>query len=483
MTDTKSLTLREISERFFKIEQNLNLFDQKIENVYFWERIRFQIHRKILCSLGIIGEAHDNIRPSLIGKFSYCFLLIKGLLCNNPFFSRPAKLLFLGHKRRKIWDGLWWDIYCDCMLDRLKKGSYIYLAGRYQHRYQKPCKTRDIQHLDVVTLLAFFLRKFMLCRINLTEKEKELTEAIRNTMRKEFGCDINVSEYVKNNLSGRKSQYFAYRLLLRKLRPEFVFLIVSYGNETFIEACKKLKIPIAEIQHGIISRYHLGYSFSQGEFIKKTFPDYFFAFGDYWKDTVKLPLKRENIFSVGYPFLEEAKRYKNVEKKDWVLFLSQGSVGTCLSKLAVELSQQKDFKRRIFYKLHPGEYMRWKSEYPWLLENKDSINVIEEAPPSIYKLMAASKAQIGCCSTSIYEGLVFGLKTYLVDFPGIEYMDYLLANNYAVKISTVNELIERLKSNKTFNTIDKEYFFKNEPIYNFSKVLADLGVKGVFCEG
>jgi hypothetical protein len=44
-----STTLR---EKFLKLEEDLDLFNIKIEGVYFWERIRFQIFRKIATSLG-----------------------------------------------------------------------------------------------------------------------------------------------------------------------------------------------------------------------------------------------------------------------------------------------------------------------------------------------------------------------------------------------------------------------------------------------
>jgi hypothetical protein len=176
---------------------------------------------------------------------------------------------------------------------------------------------------------------------------------------------------------------------------------------------KTLKIPVIELQHGTIHKYHFAYSFPGSRRTKRTFPDYLFTFGDFWKKCVEFPIKKDCIFSVGYPFLEkEAAKYFEVIKKNQILFISQGSSGKELSKFAVDVTNYSDLNYNVVYKLHPGEYHRWKREYPWLYKERDKIKIVEESIP-LYRLMAESKTQVGVSSTAIYEGLYFGLNTYI----------------------------------------------------------------------
>lgn len=41
------MNLEKINEKFLMMEEELDLFNQKIDNVYFWEKIRAKIFRQI----------------------------------------------------------------------------------------------------------------------------------------------------------------------------------------------------------------------------------------------------------------------------------------------------------------------------------------------------------------------------------------------------------------------------------------------------
>jgi len=220
-----------------------------------------------------------------------------------------------------------------------------------------PAKTDNIWYLDFPLYLAAARRKFNLVRLSLTGSEGKLLKNIREQITARFKLSINLEEIVKRDLLIRKSVLPAYRALLKKVNPKLAFVVCSYGKETFIEACKSMEIPVVELQHGVISPYHLGYSFPGPKRAKRTFPDYLFAFGDFWKESMEFPIIPERIYSVGYPYLEdEAAHYAELKKEDQLLFISQGTIGKAMSQFAVALSKRKDFSPRIVYKLHPGEY-------------------------------------------------------------------------------------------------------------------------------
>ena len=274
-------------------------------------------------------------------------------------------------------------------------------------------------------------------------------------------------------LKSRKSLLPLYIRLFKRLKPKLVFVVVSYNNELIIEACKKLNIPTVELQHGVITPYHLGYAYPEGQ-LKQLFPDYFFSFGDFWNNSVNFPLPKKQITSIGYSFLEgEKKRFTGQSKNKQLLFISQGAIGDKLSKFASDLINEnvEKFGFELIYKLHPGEYNHWKNSYPWLLEAslQSKIQVIDDSSSDLYQLMSSSEIVVGVFSTAIFEGLSFGVKTFVLDASGIEYMETLIQEKAVIKISSAKDLIDYLSEDNyglDLKEINEEDFFKSNSVMN-----------------
>lgn len=467
------MTFKATTEAFLQMENELDLFDQQIDGVYFWERIRFSLHHEILKNAGVIGQAHTKLEPTLLNRTTTILMAARNILFWNPYLSSPRDLVFVGHPRRKLQeDGKWWDLYCDPIIEDLSS-SYAYLESSYLNTHLTPAKTAGIRYLDLIDVLAGIERRLRVTRIHLSRRERDLLQHVREEIAIRFNIDVNLDQIVIRNLLNRKSMLPLYKILLRKLGPRLAIVVVSYGKETFIEACKELHIPVVELQHGVISPYHLAYSYPGLKKTKRSFPDYFFAFGDYWKECVEFPIARERVYSIGYPYLEsEARKYANILKKDQIVVISQGTVGKEISKFAVKLAKSCSADQEIVYKLHPGEYARWKKEYPWLVDA--GIRVIEDDSVPLYRLFAESKIQIGVNSTAIYEGLIFGLRTFLLNLPGVEYMGELLESGYTHIISSVDELQVVLKGTAPIDQIDTEEFFRSNALENVYKAINDI---------
>jgi hypothetical protein len=322
--------------------------------------------------------------------------------------------------------------------------------------------------------MAEMLLKSNKTNLLLTNKEIVFLDDFQRQIEARFNIQINLEKLVKWDLRLRKSTYPIYQRLLKSVSPRIVVLICSYGKETFVEACKFLEIPVVELQHGVINKYHLGYSFPGASRIKRTFPDYLFVFGEFWKQVAEYPIEKERIFSVGYPYLEsEIKKYPTVKKQNQILFISQGTIGREMSRFACELSERENFPYSIAYKLHPGEYSRWRSEYPWLVKPK--VRVVDNDEFPLYRLFAESKIQIGVHSTAIFEGLKYGLRTFLLDLPGVEYMDYLIEKQVAAMVTSVDDLIGKLQKGRSKSSrIAMDFFFKPNSLDNITKALDEL---------
>lgn len=465
------MDFKELTEQFFHMEDELDLFELKIQGVYFWERIRFSVHRQILVSSGIIGEAHTKTERTFANRLKSGIRSVKNLAVKNPYFFSEKDILFLGSPRRMLKDdGKWWDIYCDPIIEVFDM-PYAYIELPYQNMHFTPAKTREIGYMDIINYLGAIKCKFN--SFELSEEELVFLENIQYHILNRFKVKINLKNQVHWQLNFRKNVLPLYERLLRKVKPKLVILVCSYGFETFIEACKSMDIPVAELQHGVLSRYHLGYSFPGPKKTKRAFPDYFLAFGDYWKDSVEFPLEKERIISVGYPYLEnEVKKYSDIKKKDQILFISQGTIGGEMSKFAVELSKDHRMKHKIIYKLHPGEYSRWRKAYPWLGES--GIWVIDYNEIPLYRLFAESKIQVGVHSTAIFEGLNFGLRTYLLDLPGVEYMEGLIESQDARIVKSIDEFIVSLFGENFGKRINTEKYFRCSSIENIKSAITSI---------
>ena len=90
----------------------------------------------------------------------------------------------------------------------------------------------------------------------------------------------------------------------------------------------------------------------------------------------------------------------------------------------------------------------------------DNFEVIDNSEIPLYRLLAESNYQVGAFSTAIYEGMMFGCKTFILDVPVVEYLDDLVEMGYVFKIANADELNDNLE---TFNPTDydKNFFFKN----------------------
>ena len=466
-------TLRGVTEEFLKLEDELDLFEQEIDGVHFWERLRFFIHRRIVEEIGLIGQAHTKLEPTLRNQFSILLHSLPNVILRNPYCTTQKDILLYGHQRRKLrGDGLWWDIYCDPILEGMAF-SYLYIEPYYLGTHMTPPKTANIRYLDSIAILSALLRKTGLITQRLPPGALARLCEIQHYLETEFRADINLVAMVRSSLLARKASLPLYQGLLRKVKPKLVLLVASYGKETFVEACKEQGIPVAELQHGVVSPYHMGYSYPGPRRVKRDFPDYFLAFGDYWRERVDFPISRERIYSVGFPFFDlESRKYMQAPKKNQILFLSQGTIGRALSEFAVSLRKSGHCNYEIVYKLHPGEYHRWRMEYPWLAT--ENIRVIDDDSISLYQLLAESKIQVGVNSTALFEGLGLGLNTILVDLPGIEYMKDLIENRYAVLVNSIDGFLSQLEGREPVPKYLREAIFRSDSIRQLADVIEEL---------
>ncbi|RXK46932.1 hypothetical protein [Halorientalis pallida] len=460
----------ELYDRFLRIESELDPFSITVDGVPVWERVRLPVFREILQQTGEWGQEVQKVEKSISNLLKGGYLLARNAVYRNPYRADSHDFLFWGFERRKqLEEGHYWDLFCDPLYERLDF-DYLHLEEPHLNGHLRPVQTERFRYLDRIEYMSTIKRSLGIASGDIPKPQRTALEALSERFNEEFDVSVDISERASFRLALRASTRSSYRKLLERIDPAMVFVVVSFQKETFVEVCNELDIPVVELQHGILAQYEYGFP---GFRTKETFPDYFFSFGEYWNDRVDLPIQDDKIRAIGYGhFDRQRERFSNTTTGDDVVFISQGNVGEKLSKAALELSRHPSIDdSNIVYKLHPGEYGRWQADYPWLRES--DLRVVGKSGPDLYELFADAYAQVGVYSTAVYEGLGFGLTTYLYDLPGVEELEDLVTTGYAQLVSSPEELATTLTERQQ-PRVDSAAFFAPNPHRNFVEAVRDI---------
>jgi len=454
------LTVKEICEKIWDLENKYNLLTREFQGVKVWHLLRMNLYYDIVQETGVFGQPHTK-RNGIADRIKEISSFLYSSFINNPLRgNHKKKIVVFDHPRKRIVNNKYIDIYTNYLINSLDEDDVLVLEQSYLNKHFTEPEAKR-KHTDYLQILTVLMSKIY--RINFNNQEAALIKTLEDEMYDLFGTKLNLNKKFLEALKKYKIRYRLYDNLFKTIKPEKIFIVVSYSYGSLIAAAKHNSIPVIEIQHGTISPYHLGYSFPNCDQELEYFPDYFYSFGQYWGESVKLPIGQDKIIPYGFPYFKDLKKdYEGIVKNTkQLLFLSQGVIGKELSRFAYQAALElKDYK--IIYKLHPGEYDRWQEEYEELklAERLENFTIVDNDKVNLYQYLAESQYQIGVFSTAVYEGFAFRCKTILIDLPGVEYMNDLVNDGFAKKVGNVEELQEALKQDN-YKDIDINYFFSN----------------------
>ncbi|ENH98103.1 sialyltransferase [Gracilibacillus halophilus YIM-C55.5] len=450
---------KKICEEIWHLEDKYKLFDIQINGVKLWELIRLPVLNEITRQREIFGQAHTT-KNSLSSKFKALPTFIYNSLTKNPFFSnREVDVIIFDHERKVRVDNKYIDIYTDPIIKKLSSDKYEVIEEDYLKKHWTSRKDSFRNYNDFYFFYTFKDR--MLLRVKFTEEEIFKITKLQKIINNHFSVNLDLFNQSKKAIKEFKLKYRYHYNLLKIRKPKEIFLVVSYTRQGLVKAAKDLGILVNEIQHGIISPYHLGYNYP-GSKNQEYFPDVLYLFGEYWKEASNFPIKKDRLKVLGFPFLYNniIKKKKLMEhKKQQILFISQGTIGNKLSTIALETAiAMSDYK--IVYKLHPGEFERWKTTYPDLVRaNKlENFQVVDSNERDLHTYLAESKFQVGVYSTAIYEGLALKCNTIILKIPGYYYMEELIKQGFVYLVEDSDGLMNVI-NNSGFSDIDLFNFF------------------------
>lgn len=457
---------------FLKFEKENKMFDIYIYNVQIWPLIRKKIYDMFLNQMEDIGIAHPFKRLSKIEKLEYVIKVSKNIFKFNINKNNECDILLISHPRKLKEDEYYKCIYSYDIVEALsKKLNFMIIESPYNKKHLVPdIYENKIRITDFIYLKSNLISRIR--RLSLTEKNKVLK--IKNLLEKEMKINIELSKLEKMilyEICCYQNFYKYYKKIIRICKPRIILEVIHYNSSNYALnfAARENNIPTVELQHGIIYSEHIGYNYPE-KVSYKGIPDYIFTFGSYWNKYINLPIKDKHVIPVGFEYINrQIKKFrvnsKNENFKE-ILILSQGPSGKRLSQMAVNLASRIDDNYRITYKLHPSEYNQWKILYPEL-DNKN-IKVIDNNNKPLHYYLSKAYFQIGVNSTALYEGLAYGVKTFILKANYDHSMDTLSKLGYITYFYNVDELILLLKENNSYdkNQIDINSIWRKNAISN-----------------
>jgi len=451
-------TSREVFEFILSLEKKYSLFDKQINGVFFWKIIRFDLTQQLLCSLGYMSPKH---RRSKIQSLKMIFKIIYNSRYSILRTKKQGNAIVHENPRKIHGEHGFYDPYTAHFVDRLISDNVNFeiidegLRGIHYEPSSEKRSFGDSFFYDLV-YRAFIRKK----PFKISAADDELFTKIESDILATFNLNISIFNLFRNKLTAFKTQYAKFNKIFSIKQPKRFYLVCSYGKEGIIAAAKKHNVEVIEFQHGNMSFYHMGYSFPDIDKVPY-FPDKFYMFGKYWFDSTPLPLDEGHVEYIGYQDLLKKSKLISLERgrEKNILFISQHTIAHRLIDKAIETARNNP-EYNVYYRLHPAERAMWKTEYPKLEACNLPNFIVKDEEENIFYDFARCMIVVGVYSTSMYESLFFACAPILFDLSGIEYMDFMLKNGYALKLDIDEPLdlllidrIKKVESNYLFGSL------------------------------
>ncbi len=465
-------------KNYLDIEKKYDLYHANIHGVHYWMYSRYNIWTDTICTATMetapIYKKNKLTLKGIVNIVQSFFQL--------TFRRKKSEICFIAHERRLKQDNFYKCIYTE-KLSKLFP-SAITLERPYENSHLTPVENHNLIYIDYLLFLSsihyywHYMWNTHQYRKTLEQVKRQM-EAPMRELSETYGCSIDLNKLYKKLV--RKyficaEQEKQCEKLINALQPKVIIEVVSYASLNMVinKIASRKNIPTMELQHGAMHSMHAGYQYESETPIQEL-PDYLLIFSDFWKNFIKIPIPEKNIITVGYPYFDDMRKqysgHKRPSDKTTILFISQPTIGKQLSLLASELSAELDMKHyRILYKLHPAEYSSWENEYEPL--HHSAIEVIGSNDYHIYQCFAESDIQVGVYSTAIYEGLGFGLDTYIYDIYA-DTMKQLVEDGYATYVQDVHELKDCIVKEHPQGNYGSNIFWKEHALENIQNVIKE----------
>lgn len=435
----KLITIEDICHWFFAVEREYDLFARQEQGCFFWRCMRISTYYALTEALELFGKAHPEQAAAADGMWSRRGRLLRDAVLRNPFLStRRSDVVLMPHSRLVAGE----DIYSEALRHSLPASSTLVLG-----RYGMVHPPQGSQNLAGAMLWQGLKRRLRPQPWALTAETKTLLQTLQSDMQARFGMQVDLLTIAEQHIRPFMPAVQMYEALFRQRRAKVLYIVVGYVNLhcAAIEAAHRCGMKVVELQHGTFTPYHLGYSFPDAQAPMPYSPDELWCFGAFWPEHTALPPQtRTRIIGAPYVQALAEQHAAAARESNSIVFTSQGVIGAPLCDFAVECARLLP-EKQVLFRLHPSETLAFYERRLLALGDVPQNFALSHRAPNIFALLAQCAVQAGVFSTTLFEGMVLGCKTVVIDMPGVEYMRPVIAEGDALFVRTPEEFCAKIE--------------------------------------
>lgn len=452
--------------RLFEAERKLNLDKLVVDDIWVYPLIKMgYLYSKVFGAFAAPSKKKSSFfNPKIISK-NVSQLLRKDL---NPI------LLVDSAGSRRFINGN----YINAVFSELHKSFDISLLEFPQPEYPKHYnnyKNEKVIYADALQTYSLVKAKLLKDRRNY-----EPLKAIIDELSRFLDLEIPFDKICKI-----LDKFFVYRAtfiqFLKLKKYETIFLICAYTTEkmALVSACKSLKIPCIEIQHGNIHEMHLGYIY-QTQCYPGVIPDYLLTYGSFFTDLI---LSHSNYFTTSQLYeignLNALRLPADESFSKKILISSQWIVKNEVLDFTIQLAKVLGAEYQILFKPHPRDTDLEK--YTKIISEYSNIELVDKSVP-FKEIVEQVSIHSTVYSTTFFESIERNKYNILLDIDEhANQMKKFVNNKTVFSCSTAQSFVNAVisielnheKTKHSFNTL-KSDFFKENPLKNITSFINSL---------
>lgn len=444
-------------------ETKLGFTDDKIWGIPIWRLVHVRYRNYFISVLGGIpamsNHSQFNFSKLFISAWK-SFITLFSILLQRKEFSN----IFFGFPRLEKIDEKYIDKFIDPIILQSKIGDdYIYLERGRSGEHKSPRYINEnILWTEFIDFFSYLLSILLLpiwwmCNI---KKYHSILQKIDNVVRLCFKQKLHFI-----NLTTRSYIKIAIlSFLFRYLKAKRLFMPVALIHSPYLFACKKAKVKIYEIQHGITVNNTTTYS---GEYNPQWYPDCFLAFGKNSTADYLFGVPKNKVLNIGFAFNSLLTHTNSQIYHNTFLFLSDPEITDVMVYTLIELA--KKYPQYSFhFRPHPQEKL-----------NKHQISLIEATSNTIL-VDCSENSTLACLryegviaeNTSVlYEAISVGVKAARLQYNGLTTIHYPNEPEGLFYYMKNPESFKFFAEEFVLNNIDKEIYYSTFDANLFNSLL------------
>ena len=429
---------------FFTFEEENNLYSIKDEKgTYVWDVVRFYVYEKVVADIIIKGEKKRNCRFYLHLVSSF-FMWVKALFVKREcFFLLQTR----NKKNGKLYDKSSWNIINSLEREKVIAVESYNKTGEY-----------DYDFLTLRSLPTNLLKPFVkIPQFNF--------QPIIDVVKSEYPHSNITEKFLKTYYERFYCEKHTYKFFFARWGIKKCFYVLNDLHKGLISACQELNIPCFELQHGIVERYHLGYSYPSIDIASHSYmPNMIFSFSPFWFSDIYMP--KTKVVPVGNDeFYIQPSLYSD-KAHQRIVVISNSIMGPVLADFILDCIKDDFFMGYHFlFKLHPQQFSERK-KYEQKFKTQQNIKVITDEYDMSY-IVGTCENMLLIHSTAAFEMLQGGGKVFILNSPGYTELERIFDEKNVYLINNIDNFKEGLlnkKNNDTplfFDKFNKKIFGKS----------------------